>query len=136
MSSPEIALHKALLHRLRSDPDVIALVPAGNINDRNARPIVDPSINIGTDQADDAGYIARDVATVFHDLHVWKKEPGLGGSKLIAAAISNAVKARFRPEEGYHFVDCYVSRTRFLRDPDGDFSHGIVTVRAITQEVK
>ena len=136
MSSPEIALQKALIERLRNDAGVISLVPASNILDRNARPVVDPSITLGTDQTDDAGYIARDVATIFHDLHIWKKELGLAGAKYIAAAIIKSVKkGRFQPVDGFHFVDCFVSRTRFLRDPEGDFSHGIVTVRAITQEV-
>lgn len=136
MSSPEIALQKALIERLRNDAVVIALVPALNILDHNARPVVDPSINLGTDQADDAGYIARDVTTVYHDLHVWKKEAGLAGAKYIAASIIKAVKkARFEAVEGFHFADCYVSRTRFLRDPEGDFSHGIVTVTATIQEV-
>ena len=136
MSSPEIALQKALIERLRNDAGVIALVPASNIHDTNARPIVDPSINLGTDQTDDAEYLARDVTIVFHDLHIWKKEAGLAGGKYIAAAITKAVrKARFQTVDGYHFADCHVYRTRFLRDPEGDFSHGIVTVRAITQEV-
>lgn len=134
MSSPQIALQDALLKRLREDVGVTALVPAMKILDRNARPVVDPSITIGTDQGVDAGYIERDVTTVYHTLHIWKKETGLIGAKFIAAAITKAVKkTRFEAVDGYHFADCFVSDTLFLRDED--FSHGIVTVRAIVQEV-
>lgn len=136
MSSPLIALQDALIKRLREDVGVTALVPALNILDRNARPIVDPSITVGADQGVDAGYIARDVTTVYHTLHIWKKENGLIGAKFIEAAITKAVKkARFEAVDGYHFADVRVSDSLTLREAEGDFSHGVVTVTAIIQEV-
>lgn len=136
MSSPLIALQDALIERLREDVGVTALVPALNILDRNARPILDRSITVGTDQGVDAGYIARDVTTVYHTLHIWKKENGLIGAKFIEAAITKAIKkARFEAVSGFHFVDVRVSDSLTLREAEGDFSHGVVTVTAIVQEV-
>lgn len=136
MSSPEIALQKALLACLWNDVEVLSLVPRQNIIDRNARPIIDPSIIIGEDQGVDEGFIKRNVTRVYHTIHVWKKEESLAGVKRINASIKKAIrKARFQPVEGFHFADLYVSGDRTLRDPDGLTSHGVVTVEALIQEV-
>ncbi|MBV2144408.1 DUF3168 domain-containing protein [Falsochrobactrum sp. TDYN1] len=132
----ELALQKAIRARLTATQEVTALVPAANIIDRNARPNPDPSIILGEDQGVDAEFIQRNVVRVFHTIHVWKKEENLVGVKAIAGAIRNAIsQSRFGPAGGFHFADCYVSQMRFLRDPDGETSHGVVTVQALVQEV-
>lgn len=133
----ELAMQKAVRARLASTTEVTTLVPSASILDRNERPAPDPSIIIGEGQAVDEGdSIARDRVRVFMDLHVWKREPSTVGVKAIAGAIRAAMKQRLEPGiSGFHFADCYVSRTRFLRDPDGQHSHGVVTIEAIVQEV-
>ncbi len=131
-----LATHEAIIAALVGDASVTALVPAASILDRNSRPNPDPSIIVGEDQEVDDERIARDVTRVFSTLHIWKKEGGLRGVKTIAGAIRHAVRtARLRTVGGWYLSDCYVSGTRFLRDPDGETAHGIVTVESLLREV-
>lgn len=134
--TPELAVQKALRARLIGSTEVVALVPAASILDRHARPNPDPSIIIGEGQSIDAGdTLARDVVRVIFDLHVWKREPSTTGAKAIAGAIRAAIRSG-KPslDAGFHLVDWRVSSARFLRDPDGETSHAVVTVEAVVQE--
>ncbi len=132
----ELTLQKALRSRLVATADVVALVPATNILDRNARPNPDPAVIIGTGLSiDDGDSIARDRTRVVLDLHIWRKEPSTAGVKAISGAMRSALRSRLALDAGFHCGDVRVSRTRFLRDPDGETSHAVVTVEAIIQEV-
>ncbi|ANV22846.1 DUF3168 domain-containing protein [Agrobacterium pusense] len=135
--SAELALQKAIRARLVENATVAVLVPAANILDRNERPNPRPSIVIGEGQSVDEGdSIARTLTRVYMDLHVWVEEPSTEISKRIAGAIRKAVNGpRFQPVDGFHFADCRIRGSRFLRDPDGQTSHAIVTIDALVQEV-
>jgi len=134
--TPELAIQKAVRMRLVSAPAVVALAPAANVVDRHARPNPDPSIILGEGLSiDDGDSIARDRTRVVMDLHVWKREPSTAGVKAITGAIRAALRPRLALDAGFHCADCHVIRARFLRDPDGETSHAIVTVEAIVQEV-
>lgn len=134
--SAEIAMQKAVRARLIDTAAVTQLVPSANILDRNERPNPDPSIIIGEGISRDEGdSISRSLTRVWLDLHVWKKEPSTAGVKAIAGAIRAAFKTRVAADSGFHVVDCFVETTRFLRDPDGETSHGVVTINAKVQEV-
>lgn len=133
--SADHTVQTAIRARLVATPAVLALVPATSILDRNARPAPDPSIILGEGQAVDEGRIARNVQRVYATLHVWKKEPGLAGVKQIAGAIRTAIKSKtFGLDEPYHCGDSFVSDMRFLRDPDGETAHGVVTVECLVSE--
>ena len=135
--SAALAVQKALRARLVGTNSVLTLVPAANILDRNARPNPVPSIIIGEDQEVDEGDIARRNVRVFSTLHVWVKESGTTGAKAIAGAIRIAVRGtNFVPVDGFHFADCRVSSTRFMRDPDGETAHGVVTIETLVHEVR
>lgn len=134
--SAALAVQKAIRARLVSLSDITTLVPAANILDRNSRPAPDPSIVLGEDQEVDEERIARNVVRVYSTLHVWKKEAGLVGVKAIAGAIRSAVQAgHLVTVSRYHFGDCRVAATRFLRDPDGETAHGVVTIETLVSEV-
>lgn len=135
--SAELALQKAIRNRLVATASVLEVVPAGNILDRNERPNPRPSIVIGEGQSVDEGdSIARTLTRIYMDLHVWVEEPSTETSKRIAGAIRKAVQTgKFPVSDGYHFADCRVRGSRFLRDPDGQTSHAIVTIDALVQEV-
>lgn len=135
--SAELALQKAIRARLVASGQVVQTVPAANILDRNERPNPRPSIVIGEGQSVDEGdSIARTLTRVYMDLHVWVEEPSTEISKRIAGAIRKAVNGlRFQPVDGFHFADCRVRGSRFIRDPDGKTSHAIVTIDALVQEV-
>lgn len=126
----------ALYSRLVATAAVTDLVPAGNILDINSRPAPDPAILLGEDQEVDEGRIDRNVTRIYSTLHVWKKEVGLEGVKAIAGAVRKAVNAgRLQLPTGFHCGDCYVSSSRFLRDPDGETAHGVVTIETLIAEV-
>lgn len=135
--TPELTLQKAVRQRLISSAGVVALVSADNILDRNQRPNPDPSIIMGEGQSvDDGDSISRSLTRVYMDLHLWKKEPSTQGVKALAGAIRSAINGgRLKFDPGFHCVDCRVSSMRFLRDPDGETSHGVVTVEAKVQEL-
>ena len=135
--SASLALQKAIRTRLVGTPAVVALVSASAILDRNARPAPDPSIILGEDQELDADRIARDVVRIYSTLHVWKKEQGLAGVKAIAGVIRTALQnGRLEMDTGFHCGDCVVTSTRFLRDPDGETAHGVLTVEALVREAQ
>lgn len=134
--SAALAVQKAIRARLVDTPAVVGLVPAASVLDRNSRPAPDPSIILGEDQAVDEGDIARCNVRVYSTLHIWKKETGLVGVKAIAGAIRTALRTFPRGvADGFHFADCRVSDERFLRDPDGETAHGVVTVETLVHEV-
>ena len=132
--SADLALQKSIRDRLVSSAAMTALVPAANILDRNARPAPDPAIVIGEGQSVDDGAIARNRLRIYMDIHIWKREEGLAGAKLIGS-VARAVLNMRRPvlEDGYHCGDCFVTASRYLRDPSGKFSHGVVTVDALVE---
>jgi len=131
----DLTVQKALRARLVGTAGVTDLVPASSILDRNARPNPDPAIIMGEGQTYEADDIAREVTRVVMDLHVWKKEPSLAGVKAIAGAVRKAIhSSRLALDTGFHCGDCRVSMQRFLRDPDGETSHAVVTVETIVRE--
>lgn len=134
--SADLAAQKAVRTRMVATGTVTALVPSTSILDVNQRPAPDPSIIIGEGQTLEGDRTDRRDQRVILDIHVWKKEAGLVGVKAIAGAIRTAVHSVSLPvEDGYHFGDCRVSSVRFLRDPDGENAHGIVTVEAVVLEI-
>lgn len=135
MTEASLDLQKAIRARLVVTSAVTSLVPASSILDRNARPEVFPCILIGEGQTlMDAG-IARDRSQVFTDLHVWQTEAGLAGCKGIVGAIRDALSDGYWTLDHHQVADLYLSSVRFMRDPDGIHSHGVVTVRAALVEL-
>lgn len=129
-----LAVQQALFNRLKGTDAVTDLVPVSSILDRNARPAPSPSIIFGEDQVIEGNDIARLTYRVFSTIHVWKKELGLTGVKAITGAIARAVKVGRLDIEGAHCGDCRVSGMRFLRDPDGEHAHGVVTIETLVGE--
>lgn len=133
--SATYAVQKALRLRLASTPGVLELVSAGSILDRNARPAPDPSIIIGEAQATDEGdTFGRERQRVFSTVHVWKRELGLAGVQAIAGAIRAAINPTRLALDGYSCADCMASDMRFLRDPDGETAHAVITIETIVEE--
>ena len=129
MMSAALAVQKAIRDRLVDTPAVTDLVPADAILDRNKRPVPTPSIILGEVQVvDDGESIARRRERVIHTVHVWKKEASLVGANAILGAIRAALTERLVLGEGWHCGDSRVSGMRTLRDPDGETSHGVITI--------
>jgi Protein of unknown function (DUF3168) len=134
MTEPSLALQKAIRARLIAAPDVIALVSADAIFDRSARPEIYPCINIGDGYSDYADRFESFHDTTFSDLHIWTEEAGTTGAKTIAGAIRKALQDGPWAVDDHLCINLTVARARFLRDPDGEHTHGVVTVETILQE--
>ncbi|GAB1581730.1 DUF3168 domain-containing protein [Phyllobacterium phragmitis] len=135
MTEPSLALQAAIRARLVATSAVTSLVPASNILDRNSRPETFPCILIGEGQTIPDEGLARTRHHVFADLHIWQKEPGLVGAKQIAGAIRDALSDTFWDVTGLHVADLHIASFRFIRDPGGLHSHGIMTLQTSVVEV-
>lgn len=132
-----LALQRELRARLTESVALAALVPFASIMDRNQRPAPSPSIILGeSQQIDEGDALGRNRVRIFHTVHIWKKEPSLVGVTDIASEIRKAVmSARLQLGPEFHCADQRIADIRALRDPDGETSHGVVTVEALVIEV-
>lgn len=131
--APDRALQRALLARFLAEPALLALVPAANIIDGDGAPQRFPSILFGEGQAvrEPQSLCGRE-RRLYATLHVWTKSAPL--ARDIADGIAAAVEGATLPLEGGHrAVTAIVSSARLLRDPDGETSHGVVTVESLVE---
>lgn len=129
----DLDVQKAIRARLVA----AAVLPADSIRDANARPSTLPAILLGDSQAVDAGTsLSRTHTRVYHSLHLWMREPSLEGVKALAGAVRAAIHAgRLDLGAGLACADAHVSSMRFIRDGDGEHSHGVVMVEVLAVEV-
>jgi hypothetical protein len=133
--SASLAFQKVARALLTADSDLVSLVPADNIVDANARPEVYPKIVLGQDQELPAdGTVFGRYTNLFADIHIWVEEPGLAGAKTIAGVIRRVLRDRLWEQDGYRGIDTRFGSARFIRDPDGEHSHGIVTIEVTSGE--
>lgn len=130
MSEPSLDLQKAMRARLVATAAVTMLVPAAHILDTNSRPEVFPCIHLGEGQTVPGDGYARKRHVVFADLHVWQAEPGLAQCKAIAGAIRQAFVEPLWTLDHHHVADLFIASARFMRDPNGEHSHGIISIEA------
>lgn len=132
--SPDLALQKALLARLATTADVTALVPAANMVDGFGIPQRFPSIVLGE------GQVVREPLTlearhrrIYATAHIWTKSAP--AARAIAGAVTAAVERLpfSNLDGGHHAISTVVSSTRFLRDPDGETAHGVLTVDCLME---
>jgi len=124
-------MQQAVRACLSASADLTAIIPADQIWDRSQLPEADRCIMIGE------GQTVFDIyhSTVHLDLHVWVQETGLVTSKQAANAIIGALDSYdWRQVAGWSISDPRVINTRYLRDPHGIYSHGIVQFRAFMVE--
>ncbi|WP_026479338.1 DUF3168 domain-containing protein [Ahrensia sp. 13_GOM-1096m] len=131
--SAALSLQKSIRARLVAKTAITDIVPAASILDRHQTPAPDPSIIMGEAQTLDEGDdLKRRSFRVYSTLHIWMKERSLAGTNELCGLIVDAVlNGRFPERDGWHCVDQMVSNTRLMRDPDGETSHGVVTVEAL-----
>lgn len=127
---PSLDLQKAIRARLIAASAVTSIIPATAIVDRNATPALDHSIVIGEGIAAPDDGLARTRHHVVADVHVWRKEPGLAGSKQVVGAIRDALNDGPLILDMHHVADLRITSTRFLRDPGGLHSHAVLSLEA------
>ncbi|TAI63455.1 DUF3168 domain-containing protein [Bradyrhizobium sp. Leo170] len=132
ISDPSLELQKAIRSRLIASAELMALVPPDNVLDATGRPERMPCVLIGEGQS----VLRRFDATSYATLHVWFQEPGLVQCKQAASAIVEALRVDAQISgvlhlDGWTCHDLAITQTRFMRDPHGSYSHGIVSVAGI-----
>jgi Protein of unknown function (DUF3168) len=68
---------------------------------------------------------------VTSEIHIWSREPGYGQGKGIAVTCYNALANRHPVLAGFRVGSFLMRNQRWLRDPDGLTSHGILEYRAL-----
>ncbi len=133
MTEASLSAQRAAVVAMRASGPLVALVPTLNIFDRSGRPEVFPCIIIGEGQTvgDDVDVV--DHSEVFLDLHVWTKEDGFVACKDIAGEIRRALR-RLVVKQGPFDLAFNHQDSRFLRDPDGEHSHGVVSFMILASE--
>lgn len=132
ISDPSLAVQKAIRSRLIASSELMAMVQADHVMDANGRPEIMPAVYIGEGQT----IFRRWDATTHATLHVWFQEPGLVQCKEAVSAIVAALRIDAQadgvlPIDGFTVHDMQATQTRYMRDPHGSFSHGVVNVAAI-----
>lgn len=124
------AIQKLIVSRLAA----ANVLPATRIYDGMRKPEVFPCIIVGEGQTIYPDYDSNFYITQNTDLHVWTKTDDLYSVKAIAVAIRSALFNAPWTVDGHTCVNLRVEHSRFMRDPDGIHSHGIVSVTAYLQE--
>lgn len=145
--SAALAVQALLRARLANDPVVTSLVTPSAIVDSNRRP--DLASGIGSELSSNVlrslvligdGQVIFDRphetyhVEVYADVHTFIVEPGLVGAKTLVEAIRKALRDRPWTMADYRCLELHAVSARFLRDPSGEHSHGVLSLRAIMQE--
>lgn len=135
MFEPTLALQTAIRSALLSSPDVMALVPADNIRAASTRPDNTPAIIMSDGATMNGGhdYASQRTAMVFLDIHIWHfGDDAQDAAKTIAGAATAALDKPLL-FEGCDCDHLRVTASRFPRDPDPAYGHGILSVEALVR---
>ncbi|WP_454914985.1 DUF3168 domain-containing protein [Xanthobacter sediminis] len=135
MKDPSGPLQVALHDALRADAAVAALV-GGRIYDAVPADAVFPYVAIGEAQTVDDGAACLDAAECFVTLHVWSRVKGAVEARRITSAVAAALDdAAFDLSPDHVLVEIASTGARTFLDPDGLTTHGVVTIRALTESL-
>jgi hypothetical protein len=104
--------------------------------DANGRPETFPRIILGEDQELPTSDIVDRYTTLSATMHIWVRETGLMTTKIIARHMRRILAGQ--PPwtlNGYRCIDTRLQMVRYLRDPDGETSHGVITFQATIEEL-
>lgn len=129
-------LQKAVISQLAATAAVTSYL-GQRIYDNAPQGAVFPFLSLGPGQELDDSADCIDGSECFLQLDIWTQE---GGSQLSAKMICGAVRKALHGKDlalaaGFGLVSLEVQSIRFEPDPDEKIAHGIVTVRAIIDEV-
>ncbi|WP_034996444.1 DUF3168 domain-containing protein [Beijerinckia mobilis] len=125
---PSLTLQIAIRQALISSPNMSGIT----VFDRAKTPEIFPCVIIGEGQNVAADInLGRDYINTYLDLHIWTKEDNLASVKKISGTVKDIIK---HAPANLSVIDLKINSTRFLRDPSGDYSHGVITVEALMKE--
>lgn len=132
MFEPTLALQTAIRTALVNAPGVLALVPADHIRSGSTRPDNIPAIIMSDGNTANGGhdYASQRTAWVYLDLHIWTLDAGQDAAKEIAGVVTAALDKPLM-FEGCACDHFRVTASRFPRDPDPRYGHGVLSVEAL-----
>ncbi len=133
MIEPTLALQNAIRARLIGTQEVTDLVPADHIRSGSTRPDKTPCIIMsdGNTALHGHDYSSQRTAWAYLDLHIWTLDAGQDAAKEIAGVVIAALDARNLQIAGGYCDHFRVTTSRFPRDPDPAYGHGILFVEAL-----
>lgn len=137
MIEPTLALQTAIRARLIGKQEVTDLVPAAHIRSGSTRPDKTPCIIMsdGNTALHGHDYSSQRTAWVYLDLHIWTLDAGQDAAKEIAGVVTATLDKRNLAIEGGYCDHFKVTASRFVRDPDPAYGHGVLSVEALIRWV-
>lgn len=133
MKDPSAALQAAIYRALRDDAAVAGFV-GGRVFDAVPADADFPYIAIGEVQTVDDGAACIDAAECFVTLHIWSQAKGAVEARRITSAVAAALDdAALNLSPDHVLVEIASTGARTFIDPDGLTTHGVVTIRALTE---
>jgi hypothetical protein len=129
--SASLALQGAIVAALKADAAVAAIV-AGRIFDIIPPGAQMPYISLGEDQVLPDGGDCFDAYDIRSAIHLWSRKVGMPEVKRLAAAVDAALGDELAVP-GHFIIECGVTDTRFLRDPDGLTSHAVLSLQTLIE---
>jgi hypothetical protein len=133
MIEPTLALQTAIRARLIGKQAVTDTVPADHIRSGHTRPDKTPCIIMsdGNTSLHGHDYASQRTAWVYLDLHIWTLDAGQDAAKQIAGIVTDALDKRTIAIDGGYCDHFKVTASRFPRDPDPAYGHGVLSVEAL-----
>ncbi len=132
MTEPSLALQTAIRNRLIASATVTALVPATAILDQHMHPKGERLILLGTGTTLFADHYESFTDQAALDVHIWTREDSFRDCKEIAGAAREALRDAPWPALPY-VVQGVSINARYIRDPDGEYCHAVLSVDATMQ---
>ncbi|MBD9493194.1 DUF3168 domain-containing protein [Ensifer sp. ENS01] len=137
MIEPTLALQTAIRTRLIGKSEVMALLEDDptRIRSGSTRPDKTPCIIMsdGNTSLHGHDYTSQRTAWVYLDLHIWTLDAGQDAAKEIAGVVTAALDKRNLQIEGGYCDHFRVTASRFPRDPDPAYGHGVLSVEALVR---
>ncbi|SFH23110.1 DUF3168 domain-containing protein [Ensifer sp. OV372] len=136
MFEPTLALQAAIDTVLVNAPGVMSLLKDDPTRVRagSTRPDKTPCVIMsdGNTALHGHDYTAQRTAWVYLDIHVWAMgEDAQDTAKEIAGAVMAALDKRSLDIEGGYCDHFRVTASRFPRDPDPTYGHGVLSIEAL-----
>ena len=136
MTSPALELQKSVITDLKAHAPLMEIVKGiyDRVDITNGGPAF-PYISWGPEQYLPQYADCVNEVEVSIQLDVWSREVGYPQCKTICDLVKRRIHNRALTLADNAFVTIAVETIRFLRDPDGLTSHGVITIKAIIEEI-
>lgn len=129
-----LMLQAAAIAALKNHAPLSALIGQRLYDDVPERPTF-PYVTWGDDGTNDDSFDCVTGSEIFFSLHVWSRAVGKPEAKRIAGVIRELLDENELTVTDHHLVTLNHRITRWPSEPDGLTKHGVVTFRALIDEV-